>query len=235
MRGFRLFLFFLIVLIIIVALFVSRCDRRGSSAADGCGPGTVAGECKAHIDVGQLGYSVWTDGTLAVAIPVENQGGRGAGNVHVNAISVGAGTRTSPTVLPVLLGEIAPHRRGVVQSTFHGLSNPGDYTLTVAGTYEDHGTTQTFQALSPLKLRPRVTTPIPTVSAVLTKQHTSGTPVSPSPIRGEGDDGNQVGPPLPLGQKLSPFPVAPKVTPVSQAPPPGGSAAGITFDRDTGL
>ena len=83
--------------------------------------------------IGTVGVSVWQGGTVALAVPVENRGGRGAGNVTVTALTLGTGARTDPTSLPVALGEIAPNGRGVVQASFTSLAVPNSYLLTVQG------------------------------------------------------------------------------------------------------
>ena len=231
MKKSWLVILILILLFFILGLLLSRCGHEGSVAGDGCG--TKTGECKALIAVGEPGISVWSDGTVSLAIPVENRGGRGAGNVQVMTLALGTGNRIDPVALPVVLGEIAPKRRGVVQSEFTMLTVPGDYSLTLSGTYVDRGKTLPFSATVALGLRAPGTGPLPTVGGTLPKQSTSGTPLKPSPIPPEVEENNPVGPPIPRGPTLHPFTVAPTTTPVNKAPPAGGTAGGITFQQDT--
>jgi hypothetical protein len=227
-------LLLVVILVIILLFLLSRCGHhRAPGEQDGCGPGTENGVCKALIAVGEPSTSVWSDGTVALAVPIENDGGRGAGNVQVTALTLGTGVRIAPASLPIGLGEIAPGERAVVQARFNSLAVPGDYPLTVSGTYVDHGVTQTFAGTRTLSLRPAGGGPIPSTSGNVPKQKTSGTPTKPTPVRPEVERPNKVGPPVPRGPDIHPFTVVPTTTPVNPAPPVGGAAGGITFVRNT--
>lgn len=236
MKKSSLLLVAIAVLLIIVLLFLlSRCHHGTAEAAEGCGPGTANGECKADIEVGSTGVSIWSDSTVSLAIAVENRGGRGAGDVNVTALTLGVGHRTDPATLPVALGEIASRRRAVIQALFTGLTVPGSYLLTVSGSYIDHGKTLPFTSTTTLNLQTSASSPTPSVNGVLPKQHTPGVPTKPTPIRPEVEESNPLGPPVPRGPDIHPFTVAPTTTPVNKAPPPGGTAGGITFVQDTGF
>ena len=226
-------LLLLLFLAVILGLLLSRCGHTGAEGGGGCGPGTHNGECKAVIEVGEPALSIWSDGTISLAIPVENHGGRGAGDVQVTNLAFGSGHRLEPVSLPVLLGEIAPRARGVVQTQFNGLTVPGSGSLTVSGTFVDRGKTEPFTATISLSLRAPDNSPVPSVGGSLPKHKTSGIPGKPTPIRPEVEGLNEVGPPVPRGPASHPFTVVPTSTPVGKAPPPGGTAGGITFVRDT--
>jgi hypothetical protein len=210
---------FLLVVIVVVILLLRRCGSGGGGV---------------QLVVGQLGVSVWTNGTVAIAIPVENRGTKAAGDVHLTGLGASGGTRTQPATLPVKLGEIVPHRRAVAQATFTGLSNPGNHTLTVSGTYVEGGATHNFTATAPVALRPPATGPIPSVPVTAPTHKTTGTPTPPSPILPEVEDNNQPGPPVPSGQLLTPHPVPPSHTNPVKAPPPGQTAGGVRFIADSG-
>ena len=198
-----------------------------------CSICSVSNEGNAKLEVGQLGVSVWKDGTVAIAIPVKNVGNRGAGDVHINKLEIAGGTRTLPATLPVNLGEIAPQNRGVVQTTFTGLAVPGTYKLEVTGTYYDRGDLKPFTATLPVELQAQAVGPFPSVPGTVPKQKTTGVAGPPKPVQIEVGETNPVGPPIPLGPRVTPFAVAPSSTPVAQAPPPGGTASGIKFYQDT--
>ncbi len=198
-----------------------------------CSICAVSTEGNAKLEVGQLGISIWKDGTVAIAIPIRNVGDRGAGDVHVNNVVIAGGVRTLPASLPVALGELIPLHRGVVQTTFASLSVPGIYKLEVAGTYYDRGQLKPFVADVPLPLTARAAGPFASMPGSVSKQKTSGVPGPPHRVRPEVDETNTVGPPIPLGPRVTPFTVAPSNTPVSHAPPPGGTAGGIKFYQDT--
>ncbi|MEO8746626.1 MAG: hypothetical protein ABI379_03070 [Rhodanobacter sp.] len=233
MKKSWLWLLLLVLLAIIIGLLLSRCGNSGAEAGEGCGPGTHNGDCEAVVKVGEPVLSIWSDGTISLAIPIENQGGRGAGDVEVTKLAFGAGHRIGPASLPVPVGEIAPGARGVVQAQFNALTVPGSDALTVSGTFVDRGKTRPFATTISLALRAPDSSPVPTAGGTLSKHKTSGIPGKPVPIRPEVDGLNKVGPPIPLGPGVHPFTVMPTSTPVDKAPPPGGTAGGITFVRDT--
>jgi hypothetical protein len=222
-----------LLLAVIPGVLLSGCRHRGPEVGEGCGPRTHHGECKADIEVGEPALSIWSDGTISLAIPIENRGGRGAGDVRVTKLAFGSGHRLVPAGLPVMLGEIAPRTRGVVQTQFNALAVPGSDSLTVAGTFVDRGKTRPFTAAMSLGLKAPDSSPVPSVGGSLPKHKTSGVPGKPIPIRPEVEGRNEVGPPVPRGPAIHPFTLVPTSTPVGKAPPPGGSAGGITFVRDT--
>ena len=198
-----------------------------------CNICALSPEGDAKLEVEQPGVSIWSDGTVAIAVPIRNVGDRGAGDVQVSNVAIAGGVRTLPSVLPVGLGELIPLHRGVVQTTFTSLTVPGTYKLSVTGTYYDRGELKNFNTDVPLDLKARASGPFASVPGSVPKQKTSGTAGPPHPVRPEVNETNTVGPPIPLGPRISPFTVAPSSTPISHAPPPGGTAGAVHFYQDT--
>ena len=237
----RLLTIILLILVILLLAILFCCPFRDWFCqharvwlpAKPCSICAASPEGHAKLEIEQLGVSIWKDGTVAIAVPIRNVGDRGAGDVHVNNVQISGGVRTLPATLPVALGEMFPLQRGVVQTTFSSLGVPGTYKLTVAGTYYDRGQLTPFTADVPLQLQARAPGPFASTPGSVNKQKTSGVAGPPHPVHPEVDETNTVGPPIPLGPRVSPFTVAPNNTPVSHAPPAGGSAAGIKFYQDT--
>jgi hypothetical protein len=63
-----------------------------------------------HLDMPYPGIqtSVWPDGSVALAIPIENTGSVGAGDVEVTGIQLPAVQFIAPATFPVVVGEILP-------------------------------------------------------------------------------------------------------------------------------
>ena len=175
-----------------------------------------------------MGSAIWPDGTVAVAIPVVNSGSATASVVTVTSIVLGAGTIVKPAAFPVALGKIVPTERAVLQSRFASISVPGKYTLTVSGTYSDHGAAQPFTASAPLTVAKPSPTPVNLVKTTVTVHETTGTPTAPSPIPSDLSDVNPFGPPVPTGPQLHPFTVSPSHTGPKMASP----GMSVTFIRN---
>ena len=213
----RILWLLLLLLVILLLIVLYLCNRKSDS-------GDV------RLGLGPVGYSLWGDGSLAVAIPIVNSGNRGAGDVKVSAVTLGSGNRVAPAVFPIPLGEIVPTKRAVLDARFASLSVPGKYPLTVSGTYVVDGWSHSFTAGAELTIERSGVPPPPPVQVTIPKQKTSGVPTPPSPIPQENNN-NPAGPPIPDGPVLTPFTIAPTGTGVA-APSSGGSS--VTFVRDTG-
>lgn len=78
------FIFFLLLLLAILLLLLLAKCARDSDADD------------VRLGLGPVAYSIWPDGSLAVAAPVVNAGERSAADVKILAVSLGSGTRVTP-------------------------------------------------------------------------------------------------------------------------------------------
>jgi hypothetical protein len=126
----------LVCMVIALVLFQSCGPKEGSHVK---GPLKVKG----RLGIGPVAHSIWDDGTLSMAIPIENSGNRPAGDVKVSSISLGDAKLVAPAALPVPMGEIISNRRSVLQTRFSSLVS-GSYTLTVTGVYADNRASQPF-------------------------------------------------------------------------------------------
>ena len=207
----------LLLLLILLLLFLYKCKGKADS-------GDV------RLSLGPVGYSVWSDGSLTVAIPIMNSGNRAAADVKVTAVTVGSGTRITPATLPVPLGEIMPTRRAVLDGRFGSLTVPGKYLLSVAGTYVLDGNVYPFATVAELPVERGNNPPPPPGKVNIPKQKTPGTPSPSSPIMQDYNN-NPAGPPIPDGPTQTPFTVAPTGTGVAAS---SGAGSSVTFVRDTG-
>lgn len=228
-------IFFLALLVLILLLLCGwllwRCHGLPLPGA-GCRAHGEA-ECEVELKLAQPGVSVWPDGTVAIAAPIENDGLLAAGNVRVTAIGLGSSPRVAPAALPVALGELTFTKRAVVQTQFRPVAVPGAYILTVSGTYEDRGATRTFTASWPIRLAAQATGPFKSIPVSVPVHHAGQRPLPPSPVHVPPLEVNPVGPPVPLGPAQLPFPgVSPKGTPISPGSG-GGSAGGIVITTNT--
>ena len=210
---------FILLLLLILLLFLLYLSR-GCREAKG----------EVRLSLGPIGYSVWGDGSVAVALPVVNTGTRTAGDVRVSGITVGTGSRLNPSSFPVLLGEIVPTKRAVLDARFAALAVPGSYPVIVTGNYMLDGKSHAFTAPSSLVIE-RTGGPVgPPAQVTVPKQKTSGVPSPATPIEQENDN-NPAGPPIPDGPVLKPFTVPPTGTGVAAS---SGAGSSVTFVRDTG-
>ncbi|MGA7342825.1 MAG: hypothetical protein WBX18_19645, partial [Terracidiphilus sp.] len=216
----------ILILLILLLLVVVLLHFRGCFAKRNA-PGPLT--------IGPVGYSIWPDGSVAVAIPIVNSGERSAAAVNVAQVSLGSGALLLPTALPAALGEINSDARAVLQTRFNGVSM-GAQTLKVSGVYTESGTTHDFSATATLNLAaPHIGTVASATGTAVPKHVTSGVPTAPAPTTHEFEDNNELGPAIPIGPPLHPFPVTPTHTAPQQAPPVGTpSPSGVTILKDNG-
>ena len=182
-----------------------------------------------NLQIGLVGASVWDDGSVALAISLENEGNKAAPDVRVVSVTFGAGKRVTPGVLPVDLGEILSENRAVIKARFQMLTVPGACTLTVSGLYTLQGYSYPFTATNEVSVARSANGTSPSSTVIVPKHSTSGVPILPSQIPQE-DENNPAGPPIPDGPPLKPFLVAPTNTGAAAA----SNASGVTFVRNTG-
>lgn len=212
------FIFFLLLLLAILLLLLLAKCARDSDADD------------VRLGLGPVAYSIWPDGSLAVAAPVVNAGERSAADVKILAVSLGSGTRVTPGLLPVPLGEIIPTGAVALNARFAGLAVPGTYSFSVSGSFQLGGKTHAFKSSVDVAVAIPGVAPQPPGTVTVPRQTTTGVPTPPSPIPQENDN-NPAGPPIPDGPVQTPFNIAPTGTGVASS---SGAGSGVTFVRDTG-
>ncbi len=137
---------------------------------------------------------------LYVVLPIENNGTVTATNVRVTSATLRSATLVSPTVFPVLLGAIAPDHSANFQGNFSDTSlvQNTPYLLTVRGTYQVGAASAGF-ALNLFVRLPAASPGSNTVlSTTLGSNSVTGAPY-PHQAPAQGDDVNDVGPPVPTG------------------------------------
>ncbi len=211
----------LLVLLLLLLLFFRGCFSKPKDTGE--------------IKLGPIGYSIWPDGSVAVAIPLINSGATSDSAVNVAKVTLGSGTLLLPTTLPAALGEINADKRSVLQTRFSGVSVGGSRTLTVSGVYVEAGVTHDFSASTVLNLTaPHSGTVASTTGPGLPKQVTSGVPTPPAAPAKEFEGNNENGPVTPIGPTQHPFTVAPTQTGPQQAPPTGQHGSSVTIITDNG-
>jgi hypothetical protein len=188
-----------------------------------------------EIKLGPVGYSIWPDGSVAVAIPLINSGETSDSAVNVAKVTLGSGSLVLPTALPVALGEMNSDDRRVLQTQFSGLTAGVARTLTVSGTYVEAGVTHDFSASTVLDLTAPHNGPVGSITGVPIPKHvTTGVPTAPGPPIKEFEGNNEAGPGIPIGPTLHPFTVAPNLTAPQQAPAVGAPGSSVTIVKDQG-
>jgi hypothetical protein len=76
------------------------------------------------------------DGNLYIALPIENVGAAPVLRVQIDSIRVASGSLLTPAALPLVLGDIAPGERALLDASF-AMPNMNDRnaSLVVSGTY----------------------------------------------------------------------------------------------------
>lgn len=186
------------------------------------------------LTIGPIGYSIWPDGSVAVAIPLVDSGAHPADAVSVAKVTLGGGSLILPVALPANLGEILAGKRAVLQTRFSGVAVPASQTLQVSGTYAEGGATHPFTATAVLKLAAPHSGTNSTATTSVPKHVTTGVPTAPSPVPKQLDENDEQGPPVPIGPTIHPIPVAPNQTGPKKAGPPGTPGQSATIITDTG-
>lgn len=215
----KIFWAVLILVVILLLLLLAKCVGKAGADAD-----------DVRLGLGPIAYSVWPDGSLAIAAPVTNSGHRSASDVKISAVTFASGTRLTPAALPVSLGEIVATRAAVINARFSSLAVPGKYPFTVTGSYAIGGKTHSFTASADVAVERSGGAPQPPGKASVPRQTTTGVPTPASPIPQENDH-NPAGPPIPDGPVQTPFSIAPTGTGAAAS---SGAGSSVTFIRDTG-
>jgi hypothetical protein len=219
-----------IIVILLLLFWLGFCRHRPDHH---CDKGSTTAECRVSITLGDVQYSQWPDGSLALAAPLVNDGAHPAKVLKVTAISVTGGTLLPPTTLPLGVGDIAGGGQAIVRTRFAALEVPGTYALKIKGTYEDAGATKSFDVSAPLVTRAPGGAPVPAAGATVTTHHTTGL-LPPAPIHNNEPNSAENRPlAIPVGPTRHPFTIAPNGTAPAKAPAPGVGGSSVTIIQDT--
>jgi len=216
-----LWILILLLILLLLVLFFRGCFGKPKDVGE--------------IKLGPVAYSIWPDGSVAVAIPLINSGETSDSAVNVAKVTLGSGALLLPTSLPAALGEINSDQRQVLQTRFSGVAAGSASTLTVSGTYVEAGVTKDFSASTVLDVKaPQSGTVASTTGTALPKHVTPGVPTAPGPPIKEWEGNNENGPVTPIGPTLHPFTIAPNQTGPQQAPAVGATGSSVTIIKDNG-
>jgi hypothetical protein len=215
------------LLVVLGVLFRGHIPGGAVATSEDCDQERKAPGTHACLALGRVRSSVWNDGTIALAIPLENHSSSPARQTDISTLSLSSGRLGKAASLPQSLGDIGPARRAIADARFSGLANPGTYELLISGTYLEDGSSHPFSLRQRINIVRSRDGRAASVNATLGKQATSGKPLAPVNIHQEHE--NPVGPPIPDGPSISPLPIPPKATRVT----PVSSSSQVTIIRDT--
>jgi hypothetical protein len=206
-------------------------------------------EGKIHFIVPLAGIqsSIWDDGTVSLAIPLQNDSDRSAANVTVKRISAPSATYLGPNSFPMRLGEMIPQAVQVMDARFSmtQLAMHPKFPIIISGTYNVGSKTFRFDVHAFVKLVKPSNAPIVANNGAsqkltpLTATYPPPPPPNPLPNNPEFDV-NSIR--QPLGQFRNLFLTPPPasilnrvaaVSPSDQPPSPGGNASSVVFTRNT--
>jgi hypothetical protein len=243
---------FIIILLLILGVIFTRCGGLhgfgGSGGSGGSSSGAHVEACKdSRLAMFAPGIqsTVWDDGSVAVAIPIEDQGQNPARNVQVTKFNIQSGTRIAPAQLPLTLGLILPKGVDVMDAHYKFPAVGTTYSVNVGGSYHVRGQVCSFDILSTVSPHLRDHNPI-TSKAGKTQKVNPSTALYPSPVPSTSPEPefNANGARAPQGQPRRLFPATPKgtslelVTPSSlgkaQPQPPGSTASAVEIAKNIG-
>jgi hypothetical protein len=210
----------LLLLLILIFFFVRLCGpHHGGPIIGGAGPG----DCNdTHLALFPSGIqtTIWSDGTVALTLPIENQGEHAASDVQLTQFDIQTGSRLTPASLPLALGEIVPDNVHVVDAHFKFPSTGSPLAVTASGTYHVASHACTFDIATSINPQPPNNSPIPStpVSTLKFNPSTVTYPPPPPPNTGEREF-NGTGVRAPQGEPRNLFPTPPSATGVQKVAP----------------
>jgi hypothetical protein len=186
--------------------------------------------------------SIWDNGTVSLAIPLQNQGDAPANNVFITNMTAGAGTYAGPTPFSYAIGTLDRDDIDQLSAQFTSLNGLLPFNLTVTGTYGFGASVCSFQAqasVSPPPIgnggMPKSATTAPTFTA-----DTAYYPPAPMFHPPDDEPNDETGYTPPLGRPRNLFTTPPGLTPLnrilafnpSDQPPPSGNPNDVVFFRN---
>jgi hypothetical protein len=118
----------------------------------------TAGGChktSVHLVAGNPSGSLNTPTSLAIMLPILNEGAGTAENVQASSISLAGATPAAPATLPQALGTLPDDGLANLAAVFTGTFQAGNsYTVTVEGSFRDAGRTYKFAVSGALQIPP---------------------------------------------------------------------------------
>jgi len=204
--------------------------------------------CTVRLNIAQppgVVSSIWQNGTVALAIPLQNQGNGPAANVSISNIQADSGGYFGPTTFPYAAGDLAPDEGQPLNAEFTMSASQAqsNFPLTVSGTYNFGAVPCSFQAQATVTPPPAGNggTPKRTTTVATFTAATALYPAAPLP---HPPDDEPNGPNTyipPLGQPRNLFPTPPALSvldlfrslaPNDQPPPPSVGPNDVVFFRN---
>lgn len=238
----------LIVLLVALGVVPARADDEPDS--DSCPSNTANSQApnKVHLAVADPGVlsSAWDDGTVSLAIAVENSGNTAATNVTIQRIQgPPSSTYLGPTALPYTIGDILPDESEQLNAQFSQSAQQthAKYPLIIQGSYQFGATVcrftlHTFVVPTPPSNggRPKAASVVQTFT--VDSAFYPAAPL-PRPLDAEPNSDRVLLPPL--GQPRNLFTMPPPLSLLDESlglhandllPPPGGNARDVVFVRN---
>jgi len=181
-------------------------------------------------EIGEAAYSFWPDGTVSLAIPIENATESSLGAVEVVAVDLAGNTNLALVPFPIALGEIRPEASAVVRARFPPvLADVRPYLFTARGHYTSGGKSHDFTVASPIVFTKPSNEPVSAQSPAPPKKWNS---ISAAAFYGPPKPGMEEvefaqATPVPIGPDVALFPRSSPQTNVKDAT----TAAGEQFVR----
>jgi len=191
----------------------TQCDRDQSHSK----------ECDdAHLALFAPGIqtTVWDDGSVAMTIPLENQGGNPAREVKVTSFDITGGSRLEPASLPLELNEILPAAVKVLDAHFTFPKLGAAYPVKLAGTYRAEDRSCRFEVSSSITPQARDLSPVQSHPGTMQKVNPNTAVYPPAPATPPGErEFNGKGVRSPQGPPRNLFPKPPAATGIQQIKP----------------
>ena len=211
----------LLLLLILLYLFVTRCSGHlpGGIGGGGVSPGDCA-DAPIGLFPSGIQSSVWSDGSVVMTVPLEDQGNMAALDVKLTALDLQGGTRLLPASLPVSLGIIPPDRMSVTDGHFSVGSVGTPLAVSIAGTYSVGGHPCSFKLDSSITPNHPNNNPVPSQSGKAPKVNPVTATYPPAPPTPPGErEFNGTGVRPPMGEPRNLFPSPPASTGAQKAQP----------------
>lgn len=186
------------------------------------------------LEAGNPSASLSAPSTLATSFPILNEGESDAEDVQAASIVLTGASLIKPVTLPAPLGAVPKEGFAVLAATFTGSFSPGtSYTISVDGTYRDHGHSYKFAVAHDFKIAPAAPGNAASGTSSSPAQTVNGGhyPYQPPSIPKEVNESGK-GWTVPEGpERPAPAPSQPS----GVQPAPKGDPPGIDFEANSSL